>query len=102
MRLVLFCQVAIGFHMVGLRDECGVMGVMGDPEAANLIYLGLYALQHRGQEAAGIVTLDVSDGSTVMNCHKEFGLVGDGFNRETLDNLKGCLLYTSPSPRDRG
>ena len=78
--------------MVGLRDECGVMGVIGDSEAANLIYLGLYALQHRGQEAAGIVTLDVSDtalSKPEMNSHKEFGLIGDGFNRETLENLKG-------------
>jgi len=38
------------------HDECGVFGVFGHPEAANLAYLGLYALQHRGQESAGIVS----------------------------------------------
>ena len=78
--------------MVGLRDECGVMGVIGDPEAANLIYLGLYALQHRGQEAAGIVTLSRSEDSSthpVMHSHKAFGLVGDGFPKEVLERLKG-------------
>ena len=40
------------------KDECGVFGIFGNPEAANLTYLGLYALQHRGQESAGIVTAD--------------------------------------------
>ena len=40
------------------HDECGVIGVFGHPEAANLTYLGLYALQHRGQESAGIVSGD--------------------------------------------
>ena len=47
-----------------LKDECGVFGVFGHPEAANLTYLGLYALQHRGQEGAGIVS---SDGS-ILRC----------------------------------
>ena len=41
-----------------LKDECGVFGIFGHPEAANLTYLGLYALQHRGQESAGIVAAD--------------------------------------------
>ncbi len=40
------------------HEECGVVGVYGHPEAANLVYLGLYALQHRGQESAGIVSSD--------------------------------------------
>jgi hypothetical protein len=40
------------------KDECGVFGIFGHPEAANLTYLGLYALQHRGQESAGIATAD--------------------------------------------
>ena len=40
------------------HEECGVVGVYGHPEAANLVYLGLYALQHRGQESAGIATAD--------------------------------------------
>ncbi|MEO7272520.1 MAG: amidophosphoribosyltransferase, partial [Vicinamibacterales bacterium] len=42
------------------KDECGVFGIFGHPEAANLTYLGLYALQHRGQESAGIVSADGS------------------------------------------
>ena len=45
-------------HEMGLREECGVVGVGRDSEASNLIYLSLYALQHRGQEAAGIVTIN--------------------------------------------
>ncbi|MFW7378266.1 MAG: amidophosphoribosyltransferase [Oligoflexus sp.] len=72
--------------MAGLREECGVVGVMGDPEAANLIYLALYALQHRGQEAAGIVTLN-EEGQ--FSGHKTFGLVGDGFDRDILGKLEG-------------
>ena len=74
--------------MAGFREECGVVGVIGDEEAANLIYLALYALQHRGQEAAGIVTLK-DDGEFCG--HKTFGLVGDGFNKETLDKLVGSV-----------
>ena len=56
---------------------CGIVGVYGHPEAANITYLGLHALQHRGQEAAGIVT---SDGD---RCHQwtEQGLVSDAFSR---------------------
>jgi amidophosphoribosyltransferase len=72
--------------MAGFREECGVVGVMGDPEAAKLIYLGLYALQHRGQEAAGIVTMD---GRGEFNGHKAFGLVGDGFTKDILTKLEG-------------
>ncbi len=72
--------------MAGFREECGVVGVMGDPEAAKLIYLGLYALQHRGQEAAGIVTMDPTG---EFHGHKAFGLVGDGFNKEILSKLDG-------------
>lgn len=73
--------------MAGFREECGVMGVMGDPEAAKLIYLGLYALQHRGQEAAGIVTLP--DNAKDFSGHKTFGLVGDGFTKDILAKLEG-------------
>lgn len=72
--------------MAGFREECGVVGVIGDPEAAKLIYLGLHALQHRGQEAAGIVTLNGGDEFTG---HKAFGLVGDGFSNETLGKIEG-------------
>lgn len=71
-----------------LKEECGVVGVIGDREAANLIYLGLYALQHRGQEAVGIVTIDDQG---AFSGHKSFGLVGDGFDRSTLNPLKGSL-----------
>ena len=53
------------------HDECGVVAIYGHPEAANLSYLGLYALQHRGQESAGIAT---SDGKEI-HCHKNMGHV---------------------------
>jgi amidophosphoribosyltransferase len=55
------------------KDECAVMGVYGHPEAANLVYLGLYALQHRGQESSGIVA---SDGKILIS-HRQMGLVAD-------------------------
>ena len=71
---------------MSLKEECGVVGVIGDPEAANLIYLSLYALQHRGQEASGIVTRAEN---SQFHSHKGFGLVGDTFPREKLDKLVG-------------
>jgi amidophosphoribosyltransferase len=76
-------------QVTGLREECGVMGVIGDPEAANLIYLGLYALQHRGQEACGIVTFDCANGDCIVNDHKASGLVSDSVTREVIETLKG-------------
>ena len=90
------------------REECGIFGIFGHAEAANLTYLGLYALQHRGQESVGIST---SDGRRLRQ-HKAMGYVADAFNEDTLKHLGGtsaighvrystCLLYTSPSPRDR-
>ncbi|MBC7661752.1 MAG: amidophosphoribosyltransferase [Chitinophagaceae bacterium] len=72
--------------MAGFREECGVVGVIGDPDAAKLIYLGLHALQHRGQEAAGIVTLN---GGEEFTGHKAFGLVGDSFPNEIIARLEG-------------
>ncbi|MFH1480800.1 MAG: amidophosphoribosyltransferase [Pseudomonadota bacterium] len=69
------------------REACGIFAVYGHEEAAKLSYFGLYALQHRGQESAGIV---VSDGERVME-HKEMGLVPDVFNEEVLDKLKGNM-----------
>src|SRR3954463_3162692 len=66
---------------------CGIIGVSGIPEAARLTYLGLYALQHRGQESAGIVA---SDGSQLTR-HVSLGLVADVFNKRTLSPLKGSL-----------
>lgn len=64
---------------------CGVVGIYNHPEAANLAYLGLYALQHRGQESAGIVS---SDG-TVLHTHREMGHVADIFDEITLQRLPG-------------
>jgi len=69
------------------RDECGVFGVYGAQEAANITYLGLHALQHRGQESAGIVTID---GET-MHAHRAMGLVQDAFSAEALALLPGRL-----------
>lgn len=71
--------------MVKIKEECGVFGIYGHPEAANLTYLGLHALQHRGQESAGIVT---SDG-THLYTHREMGLVSDIFTEEVLLRLPG-------------
>src|SRR6185503_5823364 len=64
---------------------CGVFGIYGHPEAANITYLGLHALQHRGQESAGIVT---SDGER-LTPHRSMGLVQAGFAPPDLANLKG-------------
>ncbi len=66
---------------------CGIIGVFGHKEAAKIAYFGLYALQHRGQESAGIV---VSDGRNVRE-HKALGLVADVFDENTLNNLKGHI-----------
>lgn len=70
-----------------LKEECGIFGVYGHEDAAKLTYFGLYALQHRGQESAGIVS---SDGKTVLE-HKGMGLVHDVFNEAVLSRLKGHL-----------
>src|SRR5476649_1743955 len=69
------------------RDECGVFGIFGHPEAANMTYLGLYALQHRGQESAGIAA---SDGDTITVI-KDMGLVSQVFNERNLAPLDGHL-----------
>ena len=69
------------------RDECGVFGIFGHPEAANLTYLGLYALQHRGQESAGIAA---SDGTHVRHS-KAMGYVNEAFNETALATLPGHL-----------
>src|SRR5438876_1495037 len=69
------------------KHYCGVFGVFGHPNAAELTYYGLYALQHRGQESAGIVT---SDGRQ-FRTHKGMGLVSQIFNGEILHNLVGSL-----------
>ena len=69
------------------KDECGVFGIFGNPEAANLTYLGLYALQHRGQESAGIAT---SDGER-MCVSRTMGQVADAFTGNVLEGLPGHL-----------
>src|SRR5256884_9850919 len=69
------------------HDECGVFGVFGHPEASNLAYLGLYALQHRGQESAGIVS---SDGKELY-VHRAMGEVEEIFQPSVLAQLPGSL-----------
>jgi len=69
------------------REECGIFGIFGNAEAAKLTYFGLYALQHRGQESAGIA---VSDGHQVRE-YKHMGLVHDIFKEDILQALKGHL-----------
>ena len=69
------------------REECGVVAIHAHPEAEKLAYLGLHALQHRGQESAGIVT---SDGER-LRAHKSMGLVADIFNENVLTSLRGIL-----------
>ena len=71
--------------MSELKDKCGVFGVFNHPDAAYLAYLGLYALQHRGEESAGIV---VSDGKR-MSAHRGMGHVQEVFDGSVLDSLKG-------------
>jgi amidophosphoribosyltransferase len=68
-----------------VHDECGVFGVYGNPEAAKMIYLGLYALQHRGQEGAGIVCANQG----VLTAHRGIGLVNDVFKPHKLARVTG-------------
>ncbi len=70
-----------------LHEECGVFALYGHPEASNLVYLGLYALQHRGQESAGIA---VSDGRIIHSVRK-MGHVADIFTPDVLNQLPGEL-----------
>jgi amidophosphoribosyltransferase len=70
---------------VPFKDECGVFGIFGHSEAANMTYLGLYALQHRGQESAGIAA---ADGEQVR-VSRAMGYVADTFDGDTLSNLGG-------------
>ena len=69
------------------HDECGVVAIYGHPEASKLAYLGLYSLQHRGQESAGICT---SDGNQIYT-HKSMGHVADIFTSDVLAELPGNL-----------
>src|SRR6478736_3148463 len=69
-----------------LREECGVFGIFGHPDAAAITALGLHALQHRGQEAAGIVSFD----GKRFHSERRLGLVGDNFSgREVIERLPG-------------
>jgi amidophosphoribosyltransferase len=77
------CAEADHFH-----EECGVFGVYGHPDAAALTALGLHALQHRGQEAAGIVAYDGEQ----FSAHRGPGLVGDNFSsKEVIARLPGAM-----------
>ena len=67
------------------REECGIVGIFGHPEAANLAYLSLYALQHRGQESAGIVSAK----DDFLISHRGLGLVADVFNEDIIRKLEG-------------
>ncbi len=69
------------------RDECGVFGIYGHPEASKLAYLGLYALQHRGQESAGIASAD----GTRVRAVRQMGYVNEIFNESTLAPLVGNI-----------
>lgn len=73
-------------HADRLREECGVFGIFGHPDAAAITALGLHALQHRGQEACGIVSFD----SKRFHSERRLGLVGDTFSkRDVIDRLPG-------------
>ena len=70
-----------------LREECGVFAIYGHPEAANMAYLGLYQLQHRGQESSGIATSDRRE----IHCFKSMGHVADIFTPDVINRLPGQL-----------
>jgi amidophosphoribosyltransferase len=69
------------------KEECGVFGILGHPEAANMAYLGLYALQHRGQESAGIAS---SDGGR-LHVARAMAYVNEAFSEDVLANLVGPM-----------
>ncbi len=71
----------------GVKHYCGLFGIYGHREAARLTYLGLYSLQHRGEEAAGIVSYD----GKATHTHKGMGLVSEVFHEETLRALPGRI-----------
>src|SRR5512146_312351 len=69
------------------KEECGIFGIFGHEDSAKLTYFGLYALQHRGQESAGI---SVGDGCQIKT-FKNMGLVNEIFNEQKLKELRGYL-----------
>ena len=75
------------FDLDKLNEECGVFGIIGVDDAANYCALGLHALQHRGQEACGIVAIDEHKGANFV---RKFGYVRDNFaSQKVMDNLPG-------------
>src|SRR5215472_18340990 len=72
-------------YQAGFSDECGIFGVSDSEDAANLAYLGLYALQHRGQESAGIASIDGGE----IHVEREMGYVADVFDEARLSRLPG-------------
>jgi amidophosphoribosyltransferase len=83
--LLIFKQMA-DFTLDKFKDECGIFGIFGHPEASTITQLGLFALQHRGQEACGIVS---SDGSE-LHQFRSLGLVADVLDEDVLGRLKGA------------
>ena len=81
-----------------LHEECGVVGVYGHPEAAKLVYLGLYALQHRGQESAGIC---YKNEDSLLYVNKGLGLVKEVFNTNVFKQWadKNVVLVELDFPR---
>jgi amidophosphoribosyltransferase len=77
-------DISKGGRRGGFRDECGVFGIYGHDDAARLTYLGLYQLQHRGQESCGIVASD-----EVLRSERAMGLVSEVFDEERLNRLPG-------------
>jgi len=71
------------------KEECGVFGILNNEDAARLVYLGLYALQHRGQESAGIASLE--PGGNTIRVEKEMGYVADVFTQERLARVTGDI-----------
>lgn len=71
----------------GIKESCGLFGVYGQPEAARLAYMGLYALQHRGEESAGIASFDGEE----LYTHKGMGLVSEIFDEDHIAKLKGNI-----------
>lgn len=74
-------------HLGKFTEECGIFGIVGDPEAATLTYLGLHALQHRGQESAGIAVWDEGN----LRSYRQMGLVHEVFNDTILKGLRGSV-----------
>src|ERR1700739_4467803 len=80
-------KFSVGAMQIYPKHYCGVFGIFGHPNASELAYYGLYALQHRGQESAGIVT---SDGRN-FRAHRGMGLVPQIFNGDVLHQLVGNI-----------